>query len=246
MLEQLDSDQTRRQVGWLAWMMAWLGLAVGQLHALSRFATAGGREDLANPLVAGWAVPAGDLMRPLLDWAHPDLVYLHYGKIWFPVFAAITLCAWMVYRRRRPVGFETWAWRVALAGYAVATVGVFVGYWTQWSAAYTEPWFTIGWYLEIPGLLLTLVGSSILGTTLLARRFRPVLPAVLLALAVPLAIGIVQLTSLGNLSLPIGFAFGLLGLRLARPASATPGPPRAVPPGPRAHAQTSQDSRSEL
>ncbi len=166
---------------------------------------------------AAWAEPAADLLDPLLSWASPDTVYLTYGKIWFPVFAAFTLCAWLLYRRRRPVGFETWAWRVALTGYAVATVGVFVGYWTQWSPTYTEPWFAVGWYLEVPGLLLTLAGSSILGITLLAKRFRPVLPAVLLALALPLAIGISQVTSLGSVSLPIAFAFGLLGLRLARP-----------------------------
>lgn len=221
MLEQLDTDKARRQIGRLAWMMAWLGLVVGQLHALSRFATADGREDLAYPLTAAWAVPAADLLRPSLDWAHPNLVYLHYGKIWFPIFAAFTLCAWVIYRRRRPVGFETWAWRVALAGYVVATVGVFVSYWTQWVPTYTEPWFTLGWYLDVPGLLLTLVGSSILGVTLLARRFRPVLPPMLLALAIPLAAGLVQVTSLGNVSLPIAFAFGLLGLRMARSGTAT-------------------------
>ena len=137
MFEQLETDKTRRQIGWLAWTMAWLGLVVGQLHALSRFATADGREDLQYPLTAAWAVPAGELLRPLLDWAHPNLVYLHYGKIWFPVFAAFTLGAWVVYRRRRPVGFETWAWRVALAGYLLATIGVFVSYWTQWVPSYT-------------------------------------------------------------------------------------------------------------
>lgn len=215
MMEQLETDKTRRQIGGLAWLMAWIGLVVGQFHALSRFATADGREDLEAPLTAAWAIPAGDLLRPILDWAHPNLVYLHYGKIWFPTFAVFTLCAWVVYRRRRPVGFETWAWRLALTGYAVATVGVFVGYWTQWAPTYTEPWFTLGWYLGVPGLLLTVVGSSVLGLTLLARRFRPVLPAVLLTLALPLAVGITQITSLGNVSLPIAFAFGLLGLRIA-------------------------------
>ena len=50
-------------------------------------------------------------------------------------------------------------------------------------------------------------------------------PAVLLALALPLAIGIAQVTSLGNVSLPVAFAFGLLGLRMARsgPASTPEG-----------------------
>ena len=215
MFEQLETGRNSRQIGRLAWMMAWSGLVVGQLHALSRFATADGREDLEYPLTAAWAVPAAEVLRPLLDWAHPNLVYLHYGKIWFPVFAAFTLCAWLVYRRRRPAGFELWSWRVVLVGYVVATLGVFVSYWTQWSPTYTEPWFTLGWYLDLPGLLLTLVGSSILGITLLVKRFRPVLPAALLALAIPLAVALVQVTSLGSASLPVAFAFGLLGLRLA-------------------------------
>lgn len=220
MIEQLETDKNRRQIGRLAWTMAWLGLVLGQLHALSRFATADGRADLEYPLTAAWAVPAAELLRPLLDWAHPNLVYLHYGKIWFPIFAGFTLCAWLVYRERRPVGFETWAWRAALAGYALATAGVFVSYWTQWVPTHTEPWFTIGWYLDLPGLLLTLVGSSTLGVTLLVRRVRPVLPAMLLALALPLSIGISQVTSLGNVTLPIAFAFGLLGLSMARGATA--------------------------
>ena len=64
-----------------------------------------------------WSDPARDLFRPLLDWASPDAVYLTYGKIWFPVFAAFTACAFVLYRRRRPVGFEKFAWRFALVGY---------------------------------------------------------------------------------------------------------------------------------
>jgi hypothetical protein len=35
----------------------WVGLVVGHLHALSRFATAEGVEDLALHATAAWAVP---------------------------------------------------------------------------------------------------------------------------------------------------------------------------------------------
>lgn len=224
MREQLENDETQRRVGRTAWVAAWAALVVGQLHALSRFATADGREDLEYPLTAAWAIPASGLLRPLLDWAHPNLVYLHYGKVWAGVFAAFTLAAWVVYRRRRPSGVEKWAWRLALLGYTVATIGVFVSYWTQWTPTYSEPWFTLGWYLDVPGLILTLLGSTILGVTLLARGFRPVLPALLLALALPLAIGILQVTSLGNASLPVAFAFGLLGRRIGRTRAAAGGP----------------------
>ena len=59
-----------------------------------------------------------------------------YGKIWFPVFLAFTLCAVVVYRRRAPGGFETWVWRLAIAAYAAACLGVFLDYWTQWTGNY--------------------------------------------------------------------------------------------------------------
>ncbi len=96
-------DGHERQIGRFAWVMAWVGLVVGQLHALARFRTADGKEDLDDyPLTAAWAEPADDLLSPLLDWADPDMVYVTYGKIWLPVFLAFTLCALVVYRRRRP------------------------------------------------------------------------------------------------------------------------------------------------
>ena len=93
-------DREAGRIGRFAWVMAWVGLVVGQLHALSRFATADGKEDLELPWTAAWAEPAADVFAPLLDWADPDLVYVTYGKIWFPVFVAFTLCAFVVYRRR--------------------------------------------------------------------------------------------------------------------------------------------------
>jgi hypothetical protein len=68
--------------------------------------------------------------------------------------------------------------------------------------------------------LLSLAGSSVLGVTLLIKRFRPVLPALLLAAAFPVAITILQVTSLGSVSLPLAFAFGLLGRWIARQSSA--------------------------
>jgi hypothetical protein len=134
----------QRLVGRCAWVAAWVGLVVGQLHALSRFATTEGVEDLALPATAAWAVPAAEA-------------------------------------------------------------------------------------LSVPGLLLTMVGSTILGITLLVRGSAPRLPALLLALAIPLAWLILQATSLGNAVLPVMFAFGILGRRLAsgsavadRPAAEAP------------------------
>jgi hypothetical protein len=44
---------------------------------------------------------------------------------------------------------------------------------------------------------------------------RPALPAWLLTLAIPSLIVISEVTSLGNVALPVMFAFGVLGRRIA-------------------------------
>ena len=215
MLDMLDSPRRQRHVGLFAWTMAWVALVAGQLHALARFGTSDGREDLELPLTRAWAEPAADALAPLLEWGDPDLVYLTYGKVWLPVFAAFTICAFVVRRRREPRGFERWAWRVALTGYVGATLAVLLSYWTQWSADYNVL-FDIGWMVTVPSLLLSFVGSTMLGAAFLLQRERPVLPAALLVLAVPLAFAILQVTALGNAVLPIAFAFGILGRGLAQ------------------------------
>ena len=208
------SAHSQRMIGRFAWVAAWVGLVFGQLHALSRHATIDGREDLALPLTRLWSDPARNALRPLLEWANPDTVYLTYGKIWLPVFAAFTLCAFVLHRRRRPVGFEKWAWRVALTGYVWAVVGVFSDYYTQFTSY--NAFFEIAFLITIPGLLITLVGSTLLGIALLRNGFRPQTTSWLLALNIPLAICILQVTSMGSAALPIMFAFGIVGRQFAR------------------------------
>jgi hypothetical protein len=205
-----------RQIGRFAWVMAWVGLVVGQFHALSRFSVPEHADDLTeSPLTAAWAEPAMDLFSPLLSWGDPDLVYVTYGKIWLPVFVAFTLCAAVVYRRRQPAGFERWAWRMAITTYAAACLGVLLDYWTQWTGGYNVL-FEVGAWVTFPALGLTLLTSTVLGVTLLVKRFRPVLPAVLLALMIPCAFAVTEVTSLGSAALPVMFAFGILGRRIAR------------------------------
>ncbi len=218
MWDRIESHE--QQIGRFAWVMAWVGLVVGQLHALARFATADGREDLELEWTRAWAVPAADLLQPLLGWADPDVVYVHYGKIWFPVFAAFTLMALVTYRRRRPLGFEKWVWRIAIADFALATTGVFFDYWTQWTGDYNGDGiegtlFMVGWVLTFPAFLLMMLMATVLGLTLLARGFRPLLPAVLLTLLIPSALLVLQVTSMGSAALPVMFAFAILGRRVA-------------------------------
>jgi hypothetical protein len=52
--------------------------------------------------------------------------------------------------------------------YLLACAGVLVDYWTQWTGDYNML-FQVGWIMTVPGLLLTMVGSTVLGTTLLVR-----------------------------------------------------------------------------
>jgi hypothetical protein len=206
------NDAHDARIGRIAWAMAWVGLVVGQLHALARFRTEEGRSDLDSGLVSAWAEPAGDLLAPLLEWASPDTVYLTYGKVWLPVFLAFTLCAFVVRRRRDPRRAETWVWRVVLTAYLLACVSVAAEYWTQWGAMNDALLDTV-FVASIPVILVTMLGSSVLGVVLARRGLGG--PAVLLALTFPLVFVISAVTSLGNVALPIAFAFGILGRRIA-------------------------------
>ncbi|MGZ5418605.1 MAG: hypothetical protein ACXWDI_15665 [Nocardioides sp.] len=226
----LDDTSTRRRIGRFAWVMAWIGLVVGQVHALARHATADGKEDLELAWTAAWAEPAARVLRPLLEWGDPDLVYVTYGKVWFPVFLAFTLAALVAYRLRRPARFEKWVWRVTLTGYVLGTLATFLDYWTQWTGDYNLL-FDVGWLVTVPAFLLTMVGSTALGVTLLVRGFRPRVPALLLALVLPLAFVILSVTSMGSAALPIMFAFGLLGRRTARADGVRPGEAQNVTVG---------------
>lgn len=209
-----DSIEAQRRVGRFAWAMAWFGLVAGQFHAMSRHQTADGKSDLDSPLTSSWSDPARDLFQPLLDWADPDVVYVTWGKIWLPVFLAFTLCAFVVRRRRQPVGFEKWAWRIALTGYVGACASVAAEYWSQWTSV-DQGVVDAVFVVTAPFLLLTMVGSTLLGIALLRRGMRPALPAWLLTLAIPSLIVISEVTSLGNVALPVMFAFGILGRRIA-------------------------------
>ena len=209
-----DSIEAQRRVGRFAWAMAWFGLVAGQFHAMSRHQTADGKSDLDSSLTRSWSDPARDLFQPLLDWADPDVVYVTWGKIWLPVFLAFTVCAFVVRRRRQPVGFEKWAWRIALTGYVGACASVAAEYWSQWTSV-DQGVVDAVFVATAPFLLLTMVGSTLLGIALLRRGMRPALPAWLLTLAIPSLIVISEVTSLGNVALPVMFAFGILGRRIA-------------------------------
>lgn len=205
---ELTYTQEKRIV-MFGWIAASAGLFHGQLHALSRFETEAGEADLELPLTKAWAVPAARALRPLLDWGDPDTVYWHYGKIWFPIFAAMTLCALVVHRHRRPAGFERWVWRVTLAGYTVTTLSVVGDYYTPW----TDLSFML---LSLPGLAITAIGSTTLGVLLLKRGYRPRILGLALVAFIPTFLLVTEITSMGNVILPITFAWTYAASRVVR------------------------------
>ncbi len=202
-----------RLVSRLAWISAWSALVIGQLHALARHRTEDGREDLDLPLTRVWAEPLGDLLSPLLTWGDPDLVYVTYGKLWLPVFVLFTAAAFVVHRHRRPRGFEKGVWWVVRVAYVGACVAVGAEYWTQWTGE-TNGLLEIVFLVSIPVILVTILGSTVLGVTLLVKGFRPRATAILVALALPGVVLIPEVTSLGNIVLPLAFGWAIGARRL--------------------------------
>ena len=207
-----DSKSTARIVGRAAWIGAWFGVVLGPIHALSRFATEGGREDLAFAPTRMWAEPAAERLRLLLDWADPQTVYVTYGKMWFVLLVAATACAFVVRRSRERRGLERVAWPIALSGMVISTAGLFGSYYTPW----LEESFVI---LGIPGMLISLLGSLLLGIALLRRGFRPRATGWLLVLWLPLFEVLSSLIALGAAMLPMLFAWGLAGRGIAATAN---------------------------
>lgn len=170
----MQTTITRRVAGRVAFLAACAATVLAPVHALARFATVDGAGDLDSPLVRWWAEPAARGLRPLLDWSSPFTVYVTYGKAWFPVLLTATVAAFVVRRARTPVGMETWGWRIALPGYVLATVSVVGDFWTPWMDQSSA-------FLGIPGILTSLVGSTVLGIAWLRSRLHPAATGWLLA-----------------------------------------------------------------
>jgi hypothetical protein len=191
------STTTARRLSVFTWGVAVFATVAGQLHALARINSH--PEDLEEGITRVWSVPAMDAVRPLLDWGDPLYVYWTYGKIWMPIFLTMTVAAWVVYRRRRPMGAERWAWRILLVAYAGATLGVTGDYYTPW----TDVFFIVGF---LPILVIGLVGPW-LGILLLRRGFRPRVTPWALILFIPGFFLITSVTSMGSVILPTLWAW---------------------------------------
>ena len=205
-----------RLIGRTAFVAGFVGLVLGPVHALSRYATDAGAEDLELPGVRVWADPAARVLEPVLTWSDPQTVYLTYGKIWLFVFAAMFAGAFVVRQGRVAAGLvrgvERVGWWIALTGYAVLTVGI-AGYWTPWLDGVFAA-------VLVPGMLVSVIGSLVLGIGLLRRGVRPLATGILLVAALPAFFVVSDLVALGAALLPMVWAWGLAGRDIDRTVSA--------------------------
>jgi hypothetical protein len=197
---------------------AFVSVVFAPLMALSYLATPEGAEGLEMGIVRAWAEPARDLAGGLLTFASPGRVYSTYLQLFALLFPAILLCA-LVVRSSRPRDTrrraERWGWRIALPGYALSSFGLtaiailLIG--MDPSAGIVDTVFVATLF---PGMVLALIGTSVLGIGLLRAGYEPRATAWLLAFAFPLGIvgSVLGHNSLGMV--PVFIAWGLTGRRL--------------------------------
>lgn len=219
------SDRSIRVIGLYAMIAAVASLVFAPLLALSYFATSDGAKELETASVSAWAEPARDVAGGLLTFASPDSVYAIYGLVFALLFPSVILCA-LTARSLRPrtqTRLELWGWRLTLPGYILFGLGLAALFVVLTGTGSTDGIGNILFLSSvIPGLLISLIGSTVLSIALLRSAYRPRLTAWLLALGVPLWIvgsGVLGHNSLGLV--PLFVAWGLTGSRLWR--TKTPG-----------------------
>ena len=232
------SDRTTRLAGIYAPLAAVAATLLSPLLALAYFDTAEGAQELEAGSVSAWAEPARDLLGALVTWASPERVYATYVQLFALLFPAIFLCA-KVIRARRPhtVGrLERWGWRVALFGYGLLSIGLLAaGAALVDSSAAVEGTTaysvldTVFIAMMLPGMAISVIGSTMLGIALLRARFQPWATAAFLAAAFPALFFLSTLLGHNGLALlPLFFAWGIAGLALRREGSARTAPHGAI------------------
>ncbi len=209
-----------RLTGLYAVLAAAVAVLFAPLLALSYFATADGAEQLEIGTVSAWADPARDVVGGLLTWASPDRVYSTYVQVFALLFPAVFLCARAVraHRSARSGRLERWGWRVALAGYGLAAVGLVAAFFVLFGGdPAADALNAVFLALMLPGMLISVIGSTVLGVALLRDRYAPKLTAWLLALAFPLMLVVSSVLGHNSLGLvPLFVAWAATGWHLWR------------------------------
>ncbi|MBA3383473.1 MAG: hypothetical protein H0T20_02325 [Actinobacteria bacterium] len=209
-----------RYAGLYAAIAALAAVLISPLLAMSYFATSDGAEQLENGSVSAWADPGRDLVGGLLDWASADRVYSTYLQAFALLFPAVFLCARAV-RARRPGdvrGSEQWGWRIALVGYGLTSLGLVAAFFVLFSGDAASVALNVVFLgLLVPGMLISVIGSTVLGIALLRSRFSPKLTAWLLTLSLPSMLVIPSVLGHNSLGLlPMIVAWGAAGFQLWR------------------------------
>ena len=220
------SDRAIRLTGAYAALSALAVLIISPLLSLAYFATPDGAYELESSTVTMWATPATNLAGGLLTFGSHERVYGTYLQAFALIFPSILLCAWVARSRRpeftsRP---ERWSWRAAIAGYAIMSAGLAIAFcleaasWVVGTDPHNGPLNVVFLGLLIPGILLSTLGSSVLGVTLIRSRYSPRATAWILTLSFPgwiLGSFVFGHNSLGLI--PLFIAWGVTGLELWSP-----------------------------
>ncbi len=167
-------------------------VVVSPLAALSYFATADGAESLDVATARAWAEPARRLLEPLLSFASPDRVYATYTLILALVLPAMPVAAWTVRRARLTLAGtverrSSWvvaaAWTLFSAGLAVVGVALQLDPSGTSGTSAVNLAFSVA---VLPGLVVAVFGSGVLGVSWLRHGFRPRRAALLVTGALPL------------------------------------------------------------
>jgi hypothetical protein len=129
---------------------------------------------------------------------------------------------------------ERWGWRIALSGYGLAGLGLLVVFPILFADAGGEgPIVNIAFLsMMLPGMLISAVGSTVLGIALLRAGFRPRAAAWLLALALPSMVVVPEVLGHNSLGMaPIVVAWGI-ACRHLPPRSALSRQIASAPPAP--------------
>ncbi len=220
------SDRAIRLTGAYAALSALAVLIISPLLALAYFATSDGADELRTSTVTMWATPATKLAGGLLTFGSTPRVYGTYLQAFALIFPSILLCAWVA-RSRRPEAKsrpERWSWRAAMAGYAIMTAGLTIAFcleaatWVSGTDPHNGPLNVVFLGLLIPGILLSTLGSSVLGMSLVRSEYVPRATAWLLTLSFPgwiIGSFVFGHNSLGLI--PLFLAWGVTGLELWSP-----------------------------
>jgi hypothetical protein len=217
-----------RFAGLAAMVAGAASLIFAPLLALSYFGIDDGADELNSATVSAWADPARDIAGGLLTWASPERVYATYIQAFAILFGGLLLCATAARAQVRPGGgLERWAWWLALTGYRVTAVALLVAFVVLIPDSDGGGLNVVYLALLVPGMLLSVVGSSVLGIALLRTGYRPRLTAWLLALAFALMLAGSDVLGHNSLGLvPLFLAWAASGHRLWReerePAAVAP------------------------